>query len=104
MTVTQIVFEQLLEMRAIRYGSRVKVLWGAASNRGCQYSLRDIGEIVNDTLDRLRVDFAEKDLYMALEAMNVAAWHKAARPGASTARATCLKHKARRLCEAVGVT
>ena len=61
MTVTQIVLEQLLEMTAIRYGSRVKVLWGVASKRECHYMFSDIGEIVKDTLDRLRVDFAERD-------------------------------------------
>ncbi len=105
-TITQIVFEQFADMTEIRYGSKVKVLWNQTSRRECDASLREMGQIVEDALQRLYVDFGENDLYMAFEAMDMTTWHKALHEShdaaAAAAKLTALRVKTRRLCTAVG--
>ena len=61
----------------IRYGTSLKVLWNQVSKSECAESLREIGQIVEDTLQRLHVDFGDHDLYMAFEAMHVCSWRGA---------------------------
>ena len=56
-TLTQVVFEQVEEMTEIRYGSRLRVLWNKTSKADCQASYKEIGQIVEDMMSRLRVDF-----------------------------------------------
>ena len=97
--LTQIVFEQLEDIVELRYGSKVHVLWNGGSKKTCQESMRQIGQVVDDCLQRLRADFAEKDLYMALEAMDMRAW-----AGATGPKLLSLREKARRLCSAAGLT
>ncbi len=70
-TITQIAMEQCQEFQTIRYGTKVKVLWSGTSKEECQGSLKEIGQIVKDMLDRLHVDFGSNDLYMAFEAMDL---------------------------------
>ena len=97
-TLTQIVFEQLDNMVELQYSTKSLVLWNGASRRECEASMQEIGQIVEDCLDRLRVDFGGNDLYMALEAMDITAWS-----GATGPRGTALRGKARTLCSALGV-
>jgi len=97
-TLTQVVLEQVEEMTEIRYGSRLRVLWNKTSKADCQASYKEIGQIVEDTLSRLHVDFHHRDLYMALEAMDVEAWQTA-----SEAKLLVLRQKTRRLCDALGL-
>jgi hypothetical protein len=97
-TITQVIYEQLEEMVEIRYGNSLKVLWNQVSKNECAESLREIGQIVEDTLQRLHVDFGDNDLYMAFEAMHVCAWR-----GASAAKVILLRQKTRRLHEALGL-
>ena len=97
-TITQIIFEQLEDMSTLRYGSKLMVLWNRVSKEEAQTALREIGQIVEDCLERLRVDFGT-DLYMTLEALDIRAWH-----GATGQRSLALRAKARQLCEALGVT
>ena len=97
-TITKIIYEQLEEMVEIRYGNSLKVLWNKFSKNECAESLREIGQIVEDTLKRLHVDFGDNDLYMALEAMHVRAWR-----GGSTAKKLLLQKKTRCLHAALGL-
>ena len=97
-TITQIIFEQLADMVELRYGSKVMLLWNGVGTQECQASLKEIGQVVEDCLQRLRVDFGA-DLYMTLESMDVRAW-----AGATGPRQLALRAKARQLCEALGVT
>ena len=82
----------------IRYGTSLKVLWNQVSKSECAESLREIGQIVEDTLQRLHVDFGDHDLYMAFEAMHVCAWR-----GASQAKMILLRQKTRCLHAALGL-
>ena len=97
-TLTQIVCEQLENIVEVRYGSKVHVLWNGGSKNYCEESMQQIGQVVVDCLRRLRVDFDDQDLYMALEAMDTRAW-----AGATGQKSLLLRSKARRLCEAVGL-
>ena len=74
------------------------MLWNGDSKRACEESMQQIGQVVNDCLQRLRVDFNDNDLYMALEAMDSRAW-----VGATGEKSLRLRSKARCLCQAVGL-
>ncbi len=110
-TITQIAMEQCHDATEFRYGTKTKVLWNRTSREECETSLRELGQIVEDTLARLHVDFGQNDLYMTFEAMDMAAWGEAlesareASGGADSAAAKLanLRQKARRLCEALQV-
>ena len=77
MTLTQIVLEQCSDIRQFRYGERVKVLWSNTTKAECQETLREIATIAADMLDRVAADFGHNDMYMQLEAMDIAAWNLA---------------------------
>ena len=97
-TLTKIIFEQLEHAVELRYGSRFHVLWRGTSKKECEETMREMGQIIEDCLQRLRVDFNDSDLHMAMEAMNIRSW-----AGATGEKSLFLRSKARRLCEAVGL-
>jgi hypothetical protein len=103
MTLTQIELEQCSDIREFRYGERVKVLWSKTTKAECQETLREIGGIAADMLERIRADFGQNDLYMQFEAMDVKAWHLARQHGQDQAKVPALRRRARNLHEALGL-
>ena len=97
-TLTEIVMEQLEDMAELRYGSKTVVLWNGTKRKEVEASLQEIGQIVEDCLQRLHVDFSGADLYMSLEAMDINSW-----TDATGSRQLALRSKARQLCNALGV-
>ena len=100
-TLTQIVLEQCSDIREFHYGERVKVSWTKTTKPECQETLREIGGIAADMLERIRADFGQNDLYMQFEAMDVNAWHLARQQGHDQAKVLALRRRARNLHEAL---
>ena len=94
-TLTQIVLEQCSDIRHFRYGERVKVLWSKTTKEDVQETMREIATVVTDMLDRIWADFAENDLYMQLQAMDVEAWALAQQQGRDSAKHLALRRCAR---------
>ena len=102
LTVTQIVMDQIQDTVTLRYGSRVTTLFGQCNSNEAAVAFRAITQVVEETLDRLRADFHERDVYMAFEAMNLQAWTDAATANAETKK-NSLRRKARGLCKVLQV-
>jgi len=100
-TITSIALDQCGDMLQIRYGNKVKMLWSRTPKEEVTAVMAEIASVSKDTLARLQADFADKDLYMCLGALDIAAWEEEAAGGPEVPVA--LRSKARRLCEALGV-
>ena len=100
-TITSIALDQCGYMLQIRYGNKVKMLWSRTPKEEVTAVMAEIASVSKDTLARLQADFADKDLYMCLGALDIAAWEEEAAAGSEVPVA--LRSKARRLCEALGV-
>ncbi len=67
--------EQIEETMEVTYDGKVKTLWNRRlSHKECAGSLQAMQNVVQDTLDRLTVEWGSQDLYMAFEAMDLRAW------------------------------
>jgi hypothetical protein len=85
-------------MHELRYGTKAVILWSGTTKTQCLESMRQFGEIVDDCLQRLRVDFGRTDLYMCLQVMDARAWLDV-----SPEKKLSLRIQARHLCEALGI-
>ena len=73
-TITQIVFEQLLEGVAIVVNGKTKRLWGETSKGEVLSSMAHVKSAVAAMFDRLDADFASNSLYLCFEAFDLDAW------------------------------
>ena len=73
-TISQIVFEQLLEGVDIDVNGETKRLWGATSKSAILSVMADVKSAVAAMLDRLDADFASNSLYLCFEAFDLDAW------------------------------
>ena len=61
-TLTQIGREQFEEVMEVTYNGKVKKLWNRMSKRECEESLQAMGSVVQNTLDRLSVEWRNQDV------------------------------------------
>ena len=102
-TITQIVYEQLLDKVHIRYGDRTKYLYTSTHRADIAPVLAEIKSVVEDVLARLSADFHDQEVYMAFEALSLSTWGALLASDDSHARQEVLMQKARRLWRALGL-
>ena len=102
-TITQIVYEQLLDKVHIPYGDRTKYLYASTHRADIAPVLAEIKSVVEDVLARLSADFHDQEVYMAFEALSLSTWGALLASDDSLARQEVLMQKARRLWRALGL-
>lgn len=95
-SMTQVVFEQIEIPEPIFYGSKVHYLCTAAQAQEVRAIMVEMGNIVQDMLDRLQVDLAGDEVVQLLAIFNLTGW------GVDAAKTKKLISLAERLSEVLG--
>ena len=99
-TYLQICMAQVVDMPVFHYNDKRHCLWSHGAAAQVKESMAHMAAVVQQMLDRVKVDLADTQIVCAFQVFDLAEWR---RPNLSDARMCCLRKHFRTLCRCVGM-